>query len=73
MTDMWWQYAEDVVSGKIPACLSLRQGCQRSLDWRHRTDMYFDEKKVRKIVNFVQCFKHGTGEFAGKKFVLLPF
>ena len=33
----------------------------------------FDEKKVRRVVRFIECLKHTKGEFHGKPFKLLPW
>ena len=32
-----------------------------------------DEKKARRVIDFIQCLKHTKGEFHGKPFRLLPW
>ena len=32
-----------------------------------------DEKKARRVIDFIQCLKHTKGEFHGKPFKLLPW
>ena len=35
--------------------------------------MAFDERKARRVMDFIQCLKHTKGEFHGKPFTLLPW
>jgi len=35
--------------------------------------MAFDERKARRVIDFIQCLKHTKGEFHGKPFTLLPW
>ena len=32
-----------------------------------------DERKARRVIEFIQCLKHTKGEFHGKPFRLLPW
>ena len=32
-----------------------------------------DEKKARRVIDFIQCLRHTKGEFHGKPFKLLPW
>ena len=32
-----------------------------------------DERKARRVIDFIQCLKHTKGEFHGKPFKLLPW
>ena len=32
-----------------------------------------DERKARRVIDFIQCLKHTKGEFHGKPFRLLPW
>ncbi len=34
---------------------------------------HYDKEKADKVVNFIQCLKHGKGAFAGEPFMLLPW
>ena len=63
-------YAEAVLSGKIVACEYIKLACQRYLSFFEREDMYFDEKAVDKVINFISKLKHFTGEHNGKPFIL---
>ena len=69
-------YAHDVVSGKIPACLYVRQACQRQIDDLARTDWgyTFDPAKARKICKFMELLPHVEGkQWAGQDIVLKPW
>ena len=33
----------------------------------------FDERKARRVTQFIECLKHTKGEFHGKPFRLLPW
>ncbi len=66
------KYARDVVKGKIPACLFVRQACQRQLDdlkkWPGKTGpFYFDKAAAEKFINFVELMPHVKGEWARRK------
>lgn len=67
------KYAKDVISGKIVAGKPLILACKRFLSWFDRTDIYFDCKECDKVLKFISCFKHYSGSFSGKPFILLPF
>lgn len=66
-------YANDVLSGAIVTCETIKMACQRYIDWFSRDDIEFRQDKVDKKVDFVQQMRHWKGEYAGKKFQLLPF
>lgn len=67
------QYAAMVVNGDIVAGEYIKASCKRFLDDLGRTDLVFDEKKVRKIVGLIQSLKHYTGKHNGKPFILEPW
>lgn len=63
------EYARSVVAGEIPACLYVRQACQRQLDdleraaaggWRWR----FDEERANHVCRFIELLPHIKGEWA---------
>lgn len=63
------QYAEDVVAGKIPACIYVQQACQRQLsdlerqgraDWPYR----FDDERAAHVCRFVELLPHIKGRWA---------
>ena len=64
------EYAEKVINGEIVACEYIKLACQRYLSFFQREDMYFDEKAVDKVINFISKLKHFTGEHNGKPFIL---
>jgi phage terminase large subunit-like protein len=73
-------YARSVVSGKTPACLQVRQACQRHLDdlaastKKGNTYPYrFDKNKSERILDFAQNLKHVKGKWAGQYFKLEPW
>jgi phage terminase large subunit-like protein len=72
------KYARDIVAGKIPACLYVKQSCQRHLDdlkkskskgykWR------FEPRLVEKVCSFVSNLVHIKGALRGKKIDLEPW
>lgn len=74
--DIGRRYAEDVVSGRIPACTWVQRACQRQLDdlerpvdWRFR----FDRKKANRICEFVELLPHINGSWATPTIRLEPW
>ena len=79
------KYAKDVVSGAIPACLYVKQACQRHLDdlqrqnWRYAYNPELrdnDGKKYRpgdRVCKFIELLKHVKGKWRGKPFILAPW
>lgn len=63
-------YAEKVINGEIVAGELIKLACKRYLSFFERKDIYFDEKAVDKVVNFISKLKHLTGEHNGKPFIL---
>ncbi len=66
------QYARDVVSEKILACIYVKQACQRHLndlekvkdkDWPYK----FDKDKAERFCRFAQKMPHTKGEWARRK------
>lgn len=63
------QYAEDVVSGKIPNCRWVRLACQRFLndlkreDWQYR----YDAEKADRAVRFMEKMPHIKGKWAAEQ------
>jgi phage terminase large subunit-like protein len=73
-------YARAVVSGDIPACLEVRQSCQRHLDDLERSQaetwLYqFDEAKAEVACSFIELLPHTKGEWAQRRelIVLQPW
>jgi phage terminase large subunit-like protein len=69
------RYAENVVSGKIPACLQLRQACLRYLTDLDKVEgrWFFDENRADAVCQFAERMKHEKGKLQGKPFKLEDF
>ena len=72
------RYARDVVSGKIDACLYVRQACQRHLDdleasKRKGYPFRFDREAADKICRFAENMVHVKGQWAKQKIKLEPW
>ena len=61
-------YAEGVVAGVIPACLYVRQACQRQLDdlAEPPTGYRFDAARASEICRFTELCKHIKGPLASR-------
>lgn len=70
MNSKYKSYAEQAVNGEIIVGTYIKQACQRFLDWFEREDIEFNEKKVDKVVNFINKLKHFQGKHNGKPFIL---
>ena len=63
------RYARQVVAGKVPACLYVRQACHRHLDGvrrqKQRSYPYrLDREAVEKVCQFVSLMPHVKGKWA---------
>lgn len=65
------QYAEDVISGKIPAGQYIILACKKYMSFFDK--YWFDVDKIEKIERFFLHMKHFEGEFNNKPFTLLPW
>lgn len=66
------QYAEDVVAGKITACIYVQQACQRQLSDLQRQGedgwLYvFDTERAEHICRFVELLPHIKGKWARER------
>lgn len=68
-----WQYATDVVEGKILACENIKLSCKRALDMRERTDITFDDDAAVRPIVFARFLKHLKGPLAGEPIVFEPW
>ena len=73
-------YADDVISGRIVACLLIRQACERFLRDLSRQDsrnfpFYFDAEAGNRACRFIEKMPHIKGEWAkrGLRLVLEPW
>ncbi|MBO7732281.1 MAG: terminase large subunit [Methanobrevibacter sp.] len=69
----YYQYIEDVKSGKIRASKYIKQQIERIENFSAREDLYFDEKEVQECFDFIACMKEWSGKAAGKSAALLPY
>jgi phage terminase large subunit-like protein len=62
------RYAQDVVSGKIPACKFVRQACQRQLDdlASPPSGYFFDAEKAARVCQFIELTPHIKGPLASR-------
>lgn len=72
------KYARDVVSGKVAACLHVRQACQRHLNdlAASKSKSYrwtFDKEKAEEICEFIELQVHVKGKWAGEYIRLEPW
>lgn len=59
-------YADAVVGGGIPACLYVKQACQRFIDDLRREDLEFRCEKVEEWCTNFEKFPHVKGPLKGK-------
>lgn len=66
-------YAQRVLSGKIPACLQVKQACERFQADFKRKDIRYDNERAKHACNFIEHLVHVKGKWAGQRIVLEPF
>jgi len=72
------KYAREVVKGKVPASIYVRQACQRHLDdLRHskkkRYPYHYDEMRAGRACFFIEQLHFWEGERVGQPFRLQPW
>jgi len=72
------QYCREVLSGKIDACLYVRQACQRHLSdlEKSKAKNYrwtFDKEKAERVCEFIEHQVHVKGKWAGELIRLEPW
>ena len=76
MADVWDQYADDVLSGRVVAGKWTKLACQRHLDdlehGRGR-GLRFDAGAARRLIAFFGMLAHSKGEWAGEAVALEPW
>lgn len=65
------RYCRDILANLIPACLQVRQACQRHLDDLARIEdeaypYVFDTSKADRICRFIEMLPHVKGNWAAK-------
>lgn len=69
----YYQYADDVINGKIIAGQTIKLACKRFLNDLQRDDLVFNESVVDDAIQFIGALKHFTGRHSGKAFILEPW
>lgn len=78
-TQLALQYAQDVLSGLIPACKWVKAACRRQLDDLDRETndpdwpYYFDLDAAERVCDFISLLRHIKGKWAGGRIALEPF
>lgn len=67
------QYITDIEAGVIPSCVYVKQAVKRFKADCNRSDLYYDEAKAQRVVDFISILKHSTGKFDNKPFTLSPW
>lgn len=69
------KYAQQVVSGKIPACRQVKQACQRQIDDLKRKDWRwkFDKARGNKVCKFIEQLPHIKGRWKSRNIELEPW
>lgn len=63
-------YPWDVLEGKILACENIKLACKRFMDFLDMEDRYFDVEDVERTIRFFERFRHFTGQYNNKHFIL---
>jgi phage terminase large subunit-like protein len=69
----YYQYAHDVLSGKIVAGRFIKLAAERFFSFIENDRYVFDEAKCDDVINFISLLRHFTGRYAGKPFILEPW
>ncbi len=72
------QYAINIVTGLIPACIYVRGACKRYLNDLERAKeidclFYFSPKKAERYLRNVQNFQHAIGNWPTKNIIYSPW
>ena len=70
MSKAYYQYAEDVIAGKVITGEYVQLACQRFINDLQREDLDFREDKVDRAIAFIASLKHFTGKSSGQPFLL---
>lgn len=66
----YYQYAQDVIDGKIVAGELVRLACKRFMSDLERPDLEFRAEIVDRFITFCSLLKHFKGKSANEKFIL---
>ena len=70
--DISVKYANDCISGTIPACIYVRQACQRFIDDLNSKDYTYSHSAVDAVIRFLNALNL-TEQKKPKKFILEPW
>lgn len=68
-----FQYADDVLSGKILACKYIIQACERFYSDLERDDIRFDHVAAENFILFFEELSHVKGKLEGQRIKLEPW
>ena len=63
-------YPWDVLEGKILTCENIKLACKRFIGFLDIEDRYFDVGDVERTIRFFERFRHFTGQYNNKPFIL---
>lgn len=69
----YYQYASDVISGKVVAGELIKLACQRFISDLKRDDLEFRPKIIERFTKFASLLRHFKAETSGKPFILEPW
>lgn len=72
------KYEDDILSGKIPACLFVKQAIRRQREdlkrWSKKdSPFYFDQAEGNRVCKFIELLPHTKGALRGQKIKLEPW
>lgn len=72
------KYEEDILSGKIPACVYVKQAIRRQREdlkrWSGKDSLfYFDQAEGNRVCKFIELLPHTKGALRGQKIKLEPW
>lgn len=70
MKKAYYNYVDNVLSGKIVTGTLIKKACERFKDDLQREDLIFDERVVDRAIDFIAALEHFKGKSKGKNFVL---
>ena len=72
------KYEDDILSGKIPACVYVKQAIRRQREdlkrWSKKDSLfYFDQAEGNRVCKFIELLPHTKGALRGQKIKLEPW
>lgn len=72
------KYEDDILSGKIPACVYVKQAIRRQREdlkrWSKKDSLfYFDRAEGNRVCKFIELLPHTKGALRGQKIKLEPW